>query len=104
MSKVIEFPNRSYTAVPPVWTLIPQHMHYSVQDYVERGLLDDEFLEAMVCNDLYRSVIFADKINIKHLEGYVKFFNNYCPAECWGNKERVENWVLRHGLGWGLKS
>jgi hypothetical protein len=96
---IVEFP-RNYTATPPDWTIIPQHMHGAIQDYVERGLLDDDFLEAIVCNDLRNAVLYADHINVKQLDMYVRFFLYYCPAECWGNVDKVADWMSKYGLGW----
>lgn len=100
ITTVTQFPLRNYTATPPMWSLIPDHMRDCVENYVERGLIDDEFLEAVVCNDLKMAVMYADGININRLVDYVKFFSRYCPAMCWGNRENVENWVLNHGLNW----
>lgn len=98
MSNIIDFPTKQYTMTPPVWSLIPEHMHDGVQRYIEHGILPGSFLYAVLCNDLTEAVMNADSINANHLVGYIKFLSAYCPSECWGTPERVAAWHLNGGL------
>jgi hypothetical protein len=80
------------------WKLIPEYMHGGIRRYVEHGVLPGDFLQAVICNDLFRAVERADDTNILLLARYVIFFYNYTPHECWGSADHVKAWVARGGL------
>ena len=83
---------------PPDWSLIPPHMHVTVRDYVESGILDDEFFTAVVSNDLKRSCETADSVNRNRLFDYCSFLFMYAPNECWGSPKKVQEWRMSGGL------
>lgn len=77
---------------------IPLHMQEHVARYVAAGTLEDEFLGAIVCGNLFDSYRLADNINIRCIQDYVKFFYNHAPSECKGSLERVLAWKQRGGM------
>jgi hypothetical protein len=70
---------------------IPERMRASLVNYVEKGLPFGNFLEAVICNDLFGAVGYADEENLPLLKIYVQWFYNVCPASLAGK----ENY-LRH--------
>jgi hypothetical protein len=80
------------------WKLIPEYMHGGIRRYVEEGKQPGDFLTAVICNDLLRSVERADDTNIRLLARYVMFFYNYTPHDCWGSEDKVKAWIAKGGL------
>jgi hypothetical protein len=77
---------------------IPESMVHGILDYIFSGVIPGSFLQAVIANDLRRSVEQADIVNINLLPNYVRFFYNYVPASCWGSKEKMYNWHTLGGL------
>jgi hypothetical protein len=82
----------------PDWSLIPDHMHETVKEYIEHGIIDDDFFEAVVTNDLKEACQFADERNKRRLWDYVSFLYMYAPGDCWGSTKKVNEWQERGGL------
>lgn len=64
-----------------------------IRDYLEKKILDDDFLEAIVCNNLSEACAHADENNKRRLHVYVSFFYNHTPSNCWGSPEKVRAWL-----------
>lgn len=79
--------------------LLPRHMHPVVVAYVERGAwCDDEFFEAVLCNDLVKAWIYADDDNKKAIGGWARFLYQHMPSPAWGSREKIREWVQACGV------
>lgn len=74
---------------------VPDHMHGTIERYINHRLAPGGFLEAVLCNDLKKAVQRADVVNRDHLADYVKWFTNRAPSGCWGSRERYEAWLKK---------
>lgn len=73
---------------------IPLHMLELCEAYItDREPVEDEFLEAIISNNLRGAVQAADDTNIALIPVYVSYFYNKAPSECWGSKARYEAWL-----------
>lgn len=80
------------------WSLIPQHMHQGVHDYVMHGAGPGDFLTKLLSNDFFGAVGRADDENQRHLVGWATFIYNYTPAACHGSRNKVAAWVVKGGI------
>lgn len=74
---------------------IPSYMHGGLARYVLDHVAPGDFLEAVICNDLYKALRHADDTNKELLHHYVKFFYNEAPGPCWGSREKYQAWLER---------
>lgn len=75
---------------------IPERMMPGIRRYVESGIVPGDFLCAVIQNDLSEAVGRADDENLKNLPAYVAYFYNEVPSNCWGSKERMQEWANAH--------
>ena len=78
--------------------LIPDYMESGVNLYIQFGIEPGSFLRAVICNDLKRAVMYADRNNMGSLPAYVDFFYNNSPMACWGSEKLYKAWIKRGGL------
>ncbi len=74
---------------------IPKRMMGGISRYINQGVLPGEFLQAVICNDLREACGKADDENIANLPAYVAYFYNEVPANCWGSRKTMQEWVQR---------
>lgn len=79
--------------------VIPSHMCGAILRYVLVGIEPGGFLGAVICNDLVGAVARADDENIRLLPEYVRVFYNHAPGNCWGSRERLDQWARDGGMG-----
>ena len=72
---------------------IPDRMMDGINRYIEHGTKPGSFLEAIITNDLGSAVANADDENIGNIPAYVAYFYNHTPQNCWGNAEKMHNWM-----------
>ena len=72
---------------------LPEYMRQGASDYVEKGIRPGSFLTCVICNDLFGAVRRADYINKAWLKDWCLFFYNETPTECWGSRQKMENWI-----------
>lgn len=77
---------------------LPEHIQGGVQRYIENGITPGDFLQAVICNNLKESFMYADDINVVYMHEIVNWFYNYAPGVCWGSWERMEKWCKQGGL------
>src|SRR5262245_12000972 len=87
-----------YTPTLIRWSMIPEKMHHEIHRYIQHGVQPGDFVFAFVSNNLKETFRTADDENKRRIEDYIKFFYNYAPSECWGEKERVDEWLREGGL------
>lgn len=66
--------------------------------YVDGGWPMNHFLMALVENDLMECIGRADERNFDALDAYCAWLRNYAPPLCYGNKQRVAEWIANKGL------
>jgi hypothetical protein len=76
---------------------IPPITMYSLKAYIQYGQPTGSFLEAVLSNDLKKAVDNADEENQEALVSLVKHLNNV-RSDCWGSKEKYENWLKARGV------
>lgn len=64
----------------------------AVRGYIENGRPCDDFLTAMICNDLRGAVLHADQNNLANLRHWVTWFRTEAPGMCWGSREAMDRW------------
>jgi hypothetical protein len=64
-----------------------------IDRYINEKCRPGGFLEAVICNDLKAAVENADDENMANLPAFVGYFYNEAPFNCWGSKEKMENWL-----------
>ena len=72
---------------------IPQRMMESMKAYVLERREPGHFLKAVISNDLVEAVGRADNESMASLRSIVRWFYNKAPANCWGSKERMTDWL-----------
>jgi len=77
---------------------IPEHMHYSVVQYVINGRGPGHFLEALLENNLRDTFARADEKNREAIPRWVEFLYWCVPGACWGSRDRVEAWIAKGGI------
>ncbi len=82
----------------PNWQLVPEHLHYSLCLYIERGCRPGHFLEAVLSNDLIRSAQLADEKNHAKLADLADFLKAHAPSSCYGSSENVQAWLEQGGI------
>lgn len=78
--------------------LVPPHMHNAVVEYFEHGRIGDDFLLAVMSNDLLGAVTAADDINRQVLPAWVSFLYNFAPDNTWRSREVVHRWQESGGF------
>lgn len=93
--------HQSYTPVgqPPDWSLVPEHTAESLRLFIEEGAHPGGFLEAVLSNDLAKSVRLAVDENRPKLADIVTFLLRHVPSEAWGSPDKFQAWIDRDGLG-----
>ena len=80
------------------WNRIPKHCQPGLRDYILKGTPVEEFLEAVLSNDLRRTFEKADDINRNCVIDYVKFLYMDAPGRCWGSPDNYAGWIRCGGL------
>lgn len=76
-----------------MYSAIPANTQAALIRYVEQLILPGGFLCAVLNNDLFGAVGYADSDNLEALPLIVKFIYNELPAPCWGSKEKVLKFI-----------
>jgi len=73
--------------------MIPAHTKAALDRYVNDRIVPGGFLMAVLSNDLFGAVGYADSHNLAALPDIVKYVYNELPSGCWGSKEAIWKWV-----------
>lgn len=81
---------------------LPKHVQDALTRYlVEGDPFTGEFLGAVLANDLFKAVDYADAESMGCLKDLVLVIYNRMPSDCWGSKEKVKAWQDLGGWnGW----
>lgn len=83
---------------PIDYSILPPHMQYSTEAYVERGYPPGDFLCAILRNDLLDAAGRADMQNLPKLHIWATWLYNNAPSACHGSKHKIEEWIASGGL------
>jgi len=73
---------------------IPKHTYEALKKYVEQKIPTGGFLFAILTNNLFEAASKADIKNTNKLFDICNFIYNEIPSDCWGTKDKVENWII----------
>lgn len=73
--------------------MIPAHTKAALDRYVNDRILPGGFLTAVLSNDLFGAVGYADSQNLAALSDIVRYVYNELPSGCWGSKEAIWKWI-----------
>jgi len=74
---------------------IPVEMQGGLERYLFDRISPGHFLTAVLENNLREAFSRGDLENTRVLRNYVLFLYNDVPANCWGSRERVTEWLGR---------
>lgn len=70
-----------------------EHIKQSLKGYVNDRIETGSFLRAVLENDLFGAMGRADNENKYRINEICLFIYNELPSNCWGSKEKVNNWL-----------
>lgn len=73
--------------------MVPEHMQFSLDDYIQRHIPTGDFLREVISNNLCEACSRADDVNLRNLPAFVAYLYNNAPANCWGSPEAYKQWV-----------
>lgn len=79
------------------YSKIPTHMREGLECYVEHHVEPGRFLRAALENNFVLAVGYTDMADIKHFIELANVLYNELPGNCWGSKEKVQNWLDQRG-------
>jgi len=74
------------------YSKLPPGLRHAMSEYIDHNILHGGFLYAVLSNNLRDSVQLADSHNLPRIPEIVEWLFSYAPSECWGSRERVDNW------------
>jgi len=78
------------------YTKLPQHYRKQMKRYIEKGTLPNEFLMAIISNNLILSFSYAHSRD--NIETYVSFMIHETPSLCYGSVNAMKEWAENGGL------
>ncbi len=81
---------------PPVLTPVghvPENLFVGLRNYVFHQQKTGGFLRAVLENDLQNAVARGDVFSLTALPDLVAFAEAHLPGSCWGDRERVKQWL-----------
>ena len=80
------------------YSKVPAHLVQGLGSYIENGILPGSFLQALICNNLAKTLYCADGRGFAALPGLIEFLQEKAPSACWGSAEAMELWKARRGI------
>jgi len=83
-----------YSPPPFLYMRLPEDLQTSVARWIEEGNAYDlpGFMVACLQNNLMDAVARADNANFQRLPDIMRWIYCNAPIDCWGSKEKFENW------------
>jgi hypothetical protein len=72
---------------------IPSWVIPTLERYIEERTMGGGFITAVLQNDLRGAIARADNDSLKGLRGIVTLLHCHAPDDCWGSKEKVNDWI-----------
>lgn len=76
---------------------IPNRMVPAIERYINDHIRPENFLQAVICNDLKEAVFHANPENLLNFPAFIYFFHWEVPSGCHGSKEKMEKWITQNG-------
>lgn len=77
---------------------LPRQSWDSLEQYILVGRPTGDFLYSLLTNNLMRTVMKADDLNIQRLKDYATFLDSAAPSGCFGSTAAVEEWKRSGGV------
>ncbi len=77
---------------------LPIHMQSAACRYIEDGEISDDFLIAVLSNNLVKAAGRADTVNQLALFVWAIWMYNEIPSIAWGSKERVYEYAAKQRI------
>ena len=78
---------------PSTFSQMPPKILTGLREYVMDGRPPGDFLRGVLDNDLKEAVFRADDENLLALPSIVRFCSTHWPAQGWGSREKVKEWL-----------
>ena len=75
-----------------VYDKLPEHLQGGMKRYIESGIGAGHFLTAVLSNDLFGAVSYADPKSLEALPDIVRWIYNEVPSASWGSPKKVQEW------------
>lgn len=75
---------------------IPKKAQTQLTAFIENGVPVDDFMYAVLSNNLYSVLFCGSAEEQKSLKDIVSWLNDYAPSPCWGTEAKVLRWVEIH--------
>ena len=72
---------------------VPEHLLKGLIAWGNKHHRVGDFLTAVLSNDLWKAVAYADDDSMKSLKFIVMFIHNELPNNCHGSKQVVVEWI-----------
>ncbi len=72
---------------------IRSEMIDGLEMYLKERIPPGDFLRAILENDFVQAIGRADAGNLQNIQAYSAWLYNEAPMECWGSKEKVDQWL-----------
>ena len=79
--------------------MIPRHIKFQIDQYLESGISPSGFLGEVLRNDLITAIQKADDTNKVHIPDIVIYLLNYAPIGSYGSAKDVKDWLQAHRDG-----
>lgn len=74
------------------YSRLPEHVRGGFERWIEYGISPGNFGWAVIINDLFKAVAYADKINLARMKDIIMFFYRNAPNGCYGSVEKAKAW------------
>lgn len=72
---------------------LPDYMRGGIERYVEYGIPPGRFMYCLLTWDFAEARMVADPVNCTKLSAYEDWMRSWLPAQCWGTKALVADWM-----------
>lgn len=72
---------------------VPERLLMSLDMYAQEKRPVGSFLKAVLENDLFMAVGYADPESMACLKKIVTYIHCQLPSGCWGSKDNVKEWL-----------
>ena len=90
-------------ALTPDYDLVPPHLRNGMREYIQRGHVPGDFLQALIANDLNDALSRADEISMGSLGVLTTWLYNDAPGGSWGSRGILHAWSRLGGLEGGAR-
>ncbi len=93
-----EYHDRQVAALTPDYDLVPPHLREGLREYIQRGHLPGDYLQAVIANDLNEALSRGDETSLIFLRVLTTWLYNDAPGGSWGSRAIMSAWARLGGL------